>query len=310
MSLSIGLVGLGAIARAQHLPAIARTAGVHLAAIASRNATVPDLPCYPDVCTMLAAQPGIAAVSLCTPPQGRFEQAMAVLRAGRHLMLEKPPGMTLSEIEALRETAEGAGLTIFASWHSREAAAVETAGEWLSPRQIASARIDWREDVRKWHPGQDWIWAPGGLGVFDPGINALSILTRILRPPLHPPVRLTAAQLSVPRGRQTPIAADLSMRAGETAITAYFDWRETGEELWRITFDTDRGQAVLDKGGAAFHVAGRLIASGGNREYANLYARMHDLVREGQSDLDLAPMRLVADAFVNARFAITDPFDA
>jgi D-galactose 1-dehydrogenase len=40
--------------------------------------------------------------------------------------------------------------------------------------------VIWREDVRVWHPGQDWIWQPGGLGVFDPGINALSIITHIL----------------------------------------------------------------------------------------------------------------------------------
>jgi hypothetical protein len=39
--------------------------------------------------------------------------------------------------------------------------------------------IVWHEDVRKWHPGQQWIWEPGGFGVFDPGINALSIATRI-----------------------------------------------------------------------------------------------------------------------------------
>ena len=99
MSLAIGLVGLGAIARAQHLPAIAATGGVHLAAIASRNASLPDCPSYPDLAAMLAAEPGLAAVSLCTPPQGRFDQAMQVLRAGRHLMLEKPPAATLTEAE-------------------------------------------------------------------------------------------------------------------------------------------------------------------------------------------------------------------
>src|SRR3546814_6448955 len=43
-------------------------------------------------------------------------------------------------------------------------------------------RVDivWKEDVRRWHPGQQWIWEAGGFGVLDPGINALSIATRIL----------------------------------------------------------------------------------------------------------------------------------
>ncbi len=34
--------------------------------------------------------------------------------------------------------------------------------------------------MRQWHPNQEWIWQAGGLGVFDPGINALSIITHIL----------------------------------------------------------------------------------------------------------------------------------
>ena len=44
----------------------------------------------------------------------------------------------------------------------------------------SSGRIIWKEDVHHWHPGQRWIWEPGGFGVFDPGINALSVLTEIL----------------------------------------------------------------------------------------------------------------------------------
>jgi hypothetical protein len=48
---------------------------------------------------------------------------------------------------------------------------------------IYTVRIEWREDVRVWHPGQTWIWEPGGFGVSDPGINALSVATRILPRP-------------------------------------------------------------------------------------------------------------------------------
>src|SRR5690606_40163452 len=64
--------------------------------------------------------------------------------------------------------------------HSRMALAVAAARRWLADRTIHEGRITWREDLRKWHPGQDWILDAGGMGVFDPGINALSILTEIL----------------------------------------------------------------------------------------------------------------------------------
>lgn len=303
MTVRIGLVGLGTIARAQHLPAIAKTDGATLAAIASRNATLDGTPCHRDITALLAAEDDVNAISLCTPPQGRFDQAMAALRAGRHLMLEKPPGATLSEVHALSDEAARRGLTIFASWHSREAAAVQAARDWLADRHLQKVRIDWCEDVRKWHPGQDWIWQAGGLGVFDPGINALSILTALV-----PDILLTGADLHIPEGRETPIAADLTLHAGDTPIAARFDWRQQGDELWRIRFDTDRGSLTLDQGGAVATVDGKPLAKGQNREYARLYARFRDLVAAGESEVDLAPLRLVADAFLTGTPHVTLPF--
>jgi L-arabinose 1- dehydrogenase len=83
-------------------------------------------------------------------------------------------------VTLLAELAKEHGRSLFASWHSRYAPGVETARTWLTARVIKSVQVLWKEDVRKWHPNQDWIWQPGGLGVFDPGINALSIMTRIL----------------------------------------------------------------------------------------------------------------------------------
>jgi predicted dehydrogenase len=302
-SISIGLVGLGTIARAQHLPAIAATDGLNLDAIASRNAALDGTPCYANVDALLQAEPQITAISLCTPPQGRFDQAMTVLRAGRHLMLEKPPGATLSEVEALRAEAATRGLTIFATWHSREAAAVDAARDWLVNKTLKSVAIDWREDVRKWHPGQDWIWAAGGLGVFDPGINALSILTRLIAG-----VVLRSADLHIPQGRATPIAADLQLRAGDVPIMASFDWRLDHDEIWRISLATDQGTLLLDDGGARATVDGAPLTAGPNHEYARLYARFRDLITTKQSEVDLAPLRLVADAFLTGQHHSTAPF--
>ena len=115
-------------------------------------------------------------MSLCTPPQARYDDARLALEAGRHVMLEKPPGATLSEVHDLIDLAARRDVTLFATWHSRHAAAVAVTRDWLGGQgRSASLDIIWKEDVRHWHPGQDWIWQAGGLGVFDPGINALSV---------------------------------------------------------------------------------------------------------------------------------------
>ncbi|MGD5592428.1 gfo/Idh/MocA family oxidoreductase, partial [Xanthomonas citri pv. citri] len=152
----------------------------------------------------------------------------------------------------------------FAAWHSRYAPAVEPAREWLTTRHIKSVHINWKEDVRIWHPGQAWIWQPGGLGVFDPGINALSILTRIL----PKPVFVTAAELAFPANCQAPIAAKLSLAAIDgLPVTAEFDFRQTGPQSWDIAVETDRGQMTLSGGGRRMSIDGNAVAEAPDQEY-------------------------------------------
>ncbi|MGL4320123.1 MAG: Gfo/Idh/MocA family protein, partial [Paracoccaceae bacterium] len=195
--MKVALVGIGKIAVDQHVPAINASPDWELAATVSRKGSVDGVESLTSIEAMLVARPDISVVSLALPPVPRFEYARAALMAGRHVMLEKPPGATLAEIHALSAMAADRSRSLFATWHSRMAHAVAPAKAWLADKQIMSAHITWREDVRKWHPGQDWVFEPGGMGVFDPGINALSILTEILPAPVH----LTKATLEFPANR-------------------------------------------------------------------------------------------------------------
>ncbi len=149
------------------------------------------------------------------------------MKARKHVMLEKPPGATISEVQALERLAQAEDVTLYATWHSREAAAVEPAREFLKDAEIRSVSVTWKEDVRHWHPGQQWIWEPGGLGVFDPRINALSIVTHIL------PERffLTQSDLYFPENRAAPIAANLKFQT-KSGIPVSFElnWRQTGPQ--------------------------------------------------------------------------------
>ena len=189
--LKIGLVGLGKIARDEHVPAIAVHPEAELIAVASRNAKAEGVANYADLESMLASEPDIDSIALCQPPKFRFNAARTALLAGKHVFLEKPPGATLSEVEALISLAQEQRVTLYASWHSRFAPDVERAKAWAATRTITRVTINWKEDVRRWHPGQDWIWEAGGFGVFDPGINALSIVTEVLTEQLRNSQRRT-----------------------------------------------------------------------------------------------------------------------
>lgn len=306
MTRKLALVGIGKIARDQHIPAIANNPDLTLHAVASRNAKVDGVASYPSLEALLEAEPDVDCVSLATPPMARYGDARLALEAGRHVMLEKPPGATLSEVHDLEDLAASKGLTLFATWHSRHAAAVDAARGWLKGKTLTDVRIEWKENVRQWHPGQDWIWQAGGLGVFDPGINALSVMTAIL----PTPVFLKSATLVFPENRDTPIAADLSFHdPGGATVSAAFDWLEQGTPKWNIAMTTLEGTALLSEGGARLaHEDGTEVA-GPDKEYPSLYNHFSDLLRSGSSDVDLAPMRHVADAFTMGQRKITEPFE-
>jgi predicted dehydrogenase len=303
-TIRLGLVGIGKIARDQHLPALAADDRFDLVATASRHAQLDGTPGHPDIDALIAGGHDLDAVSLCTPPEGRYAQARAAIEAGLHVMLEKPPTATLSEIAELAERASAKGVVLFTTWHSREAGGVEAARTWLADKTITGAAIHWREDIRRWHPGQEWILAPGGFGVFDPGINALSIATRILPDPLL----LETAWMEVPEGRQGPLRARLGMRSGAAAVAAEFDFLQTGTQTWDILVDTDAGQLRLSMGGSILTLPGEAEQAFPNQEYPRLYARFAELVAAGTSDVDLRPFQLVADAFLLGERATGAPF--
>lgn len=301
----IAVVGVGKIARDQHLPAIAGNNAFSLAATVSpHDPGVDGVPHHKSLEALLEQGPAVDAVALCTPPQVRYNLAAQALKRGIHIFLEKPPGATLAEVAALRARADQVGATLFAAWHSRFAAGVAPARAWLAERRIDSVSIVWREDVRVWHPGQAWIWEPGGLGVFDPGINALSIATHILPRPFY----LKAATLILPANRAAPIAAD--MQFCDTAgapISMDLDWRQTGPQSWDIIVETDAGTLKLSHGGAVLSLPTGTEHSE-DIEYPALYSRFATLIRSGRSDVDTAPFRLVADAFLRGRRETTEAF--
>lgn len=292
----IAIIGFGKIAGDQHVPAIAGDPRLELAATSSRSGTGPQ-PRFTDWKELIRTVPDLDAVAITTPPEPRFAIARACLEAGLHVLLEKPPTATLSEADDLGQVAQAQRRTLFASWHARHNSAVARAAEALAGKRVESMDIRWLEDVRKWHPGQQWIWKAGGFGVFDPGINAFSIATQIFPGALY----VDEADLMVPQGSQTPVAASVRFAsdAADGPLTCTLDWRcEQGEE-WTIRVRTSDGTDILlSEGGARLSISGCDIETHGPGEYPDIYRRFVDLVDLGRSDVDVRPLRLVADCLL------------
>ena len=306
----IAIIGIGKISQDQHLPVIAKNPNFRLAAVVSqRGLTAPGVPTFKTPAELYAAQPDLDAVAICTPPHVRHTIAREALAAGKDVLLEKPPAATVAEMHDLAQEAATAKKVIFATWHSQYNQAVDAAKKFLGGQRLRSLAIEWKEDVRRWHPDQDWIWEAGNFGVFDPGINALSILTRIAPGAMF----VKSAELLYPANRDTPIAAALvfSSNAGlaGASLTAEFDWREEGVQSWTIDVETAAGEHLrLTHGGSKLIVNGETLVDAPMAEYEGLYAHFaHSLARH-EIGMDSLPFQLVGDAFLVGSRRVVERF--
>ncbi|MGV8855119.1 MAG: Gfo/Idh/MocA family protein [Devosia sp.] len=295
----IAVIGVGKIAQDQHLPVIDNSQDFELAAtVSTRGLAHNGLPVFKSPAELYAAMPEIAVVSICTPPGIRHQYVREALDAGKDVMMEKPPTTTISELDDLIAHARRLDRVLYQTWHSQYNPAVDRARAILAEQGVTAARIDWRESVRKWHPGQDWVWEPGGFGVCDPGINAFSIFTKVM----PYPVFVQSSRLTFPANRQTPIDVDITFKSGQAhtpALSAGFNWLEENGEIWTIRFETGTGDVLkLEAGGRTLRINDAIILQHGDGEYAAMYDRFADLLERHETDVDAAPLRLMADVFL------------
>ena len=292
----VAIIGYGKIAADQHVPAIQANPRFELAATSSRSGQG-VAQTFTDWRELIRHVDGLEAVAITTPPEPRYDIARECILSGFHCLLEKPPTAGMAEIADLDCLAQAKDVTLFTTWHAQHHATVQAAARALAGKRIKSMIIHWHEDVRKWHPGQQWIWQPGGFGVFDPGINAFSIATRIFPGGLF----VKSAELLVPMNAQTPIAAEVVFASPEAdgPLTASLDWRRSEGEEWTITVETTDGTHVrLEAGGSKVIVDGNSSDDGGVGEYPDIYETFVDLIDRRRSLVDVAPLRLVADCLL------------
>ena len=294
--IKIAILGFGKIAADQHVPSIEGNDRLDLVASSSRSGQG-VAQTFTDWRELIRSVEGLEAVAITTPPGPRYEIARECILAGLHCLLEKPPTAGLAEINDLACLAEAQQVSLFTTWHAQHHSTVDAAAQALAGKRVQSMEILWHEDVHKWHPGQQWIWQAGGFGVFDPGINAFSIATKIFPGGLF----VKSAELSVPENAQTPIAADIifSSPEAEGPLTASLDWRRSEGEEWTISVTMAEGTTVrLENGGSRLLIDGEAQEDSGIGEYPDIYRQFVQLIDDRRSLVDVAPFRLVADCLL------------
>ena len=106
-----------------------------------------------------------------------------------------------------------------------------------------------------------------------------------------------------PASTRCPVATEtcqtLAVAGQGTAdVTADFDFLQTGQQSWKITIETDAGTLLLHDGGARLTINAVEQNVTDSGEYPGLYRHFAALIAAGASECDLAPLELVADAFL------------
>lgn len=121
-AIRVGLIGYGYASKTFHAPLISGTPGMTLAAVASsdENKVHADWPALPVVNgpERILNDPNIDLVVIPTPNDTHFPLAKAALEAGKHVVVDKPFTVTLSQARELEALAKSGG-RLLSVFHNR-----------------------------------------------------------------------------------------------------------------------------------------------------------------------------------------------
>ena len=196
MTLRIGIIGYGRIG-VEHAVWLSSAADCEVATIADPTETRRALASQRALVAVSHFQdvlddPNIHVILVATPTSMHFDHAMAAMRAGKHVMIEKPMATTLDQSRQLIEEAESRKL-VLSVFHNRRwdldyltvKSAIES-GALGRVFNIESRLGQWASCVgpaaREWRPEWRNEAAFGGGGLFDWGSHFLDQLWRLMYP--------------------------------------------------------------------------------------------------------------------------------
>ncbi|MEA2176385.1 MAG: hypothetical protein QOD00_3977 [Blastocatellia bacterium] len=189
----LGVIGCGSVTEQRHLPALksvplfevsalADNDHARLARVAKRFGVARSYDDYQD----LIEKGEVDAVAVCVPPGLHAPLALAALDAGKHVMIEKPLALSLSECDLLLERSEAHGaLKVMVGfnlrWHRlvREAWEIIGSGELGEVklvRTVFTSGVRFKADFADWRRRRE----SGGGALFELGVHHFDLVRFLL----------------------------------------------------------------------------------------------------------------------------------
>lgn len=251
--LKVAVVGCGNISN-RHTQGYAQTGKTELVGVADiigeqaqASAEQYGTKPYGSVTELLAAQdPDL--VSVATPPGSHAEIAIEVLAAGKSVLLEKPPVLSLAEMDAVAEAelaSEGSVYVIFQHRHGSGALrASDLLGRGaLGKPQVAVCETLWFRPRGYFDPDWRGTWVgEGGGPTLGHGIHQIDLLLHLLGP--WRTINATAVRLDRPVEFEDVSMASVIFESD--AVATVINSLLSPRELSRIRIDTTEGTLEVD----------------------------------------------------------------
>ncbi len=169
-ALSFGVAGLG-VAAAQIVPAIAKHPHLRVAAAAEPRQEARDKFVHEyggevfNTVEELCASPKLDAVYICTPNPFHAEHVLMAAKHGKHIIVEKPMGLSIEECEAMNAAVERAGVKLLCGHTHSFDAPIRKMHEIVRSRELGALCM-----INTWHY-QDWLYRSRGPTELDPSLG-------------------------------------------------------------------------------------------------------------------------------------------
>lgn len=187
LSLGFGLIGAGMIADF-HARAIAAARGAHVVGVASRTpegasafARRHDIAFATASVEELVAQSAIDAVCITTPSGLHRGPALAAIRAGKHLMIEKPIDATVEGTDEILHAADKAGVRVGSIFQARFGDAAKVVKAAIDAGRfgslvLCSAYVKWHRTKQYYTGWKGNLALDGGGALMNQAIHAVDLL--------------------------------------------------------------------------------------------------------------------------------------
>jgi len=193
-SYNVGIIGYGWVAGA-HIAALQATGRARITSILSSRPLDEaklsaqhggEVRVFRDLGTFLA-QPELQVVSVCSYPQDHARQAIAVARAGKHLILEKPVALNREDLLAVRNAVDEADVRSCVCFECRYSGQLRTAKAFVDQGllgRVHYAEVDYFHGIGPWYGQFRWNVHrdAGGSSLLSAGCHAMDALLMLMGP--------------------------------------------------------------------------------------------------------------------------------